>query len=81
MPVRDPGSVTYSAGTESATTWDTEEVLAEFTQRVLREAARRRFTEAGRMVVLGDFAPFIWNIAQLSGRFEDFWERRSRKIE
>ncbi len=63
-PVRDPGSVTYSAGIESAATLDTEEVLAEFTQRVVREAARRRLTEAARIVVLGDCAPFIWNIAE-----------------
>lgn len=63
-PVRDPGSVTYSAGIESATTRDTEEVLAEFTQRVLREATRRRFTEAERIVVLGDCAPFIWNLTE-----------------
>ena len=63
-PVRDPGSVTYSAGIESATTLDTEEVLAEFTQRVLREATRRRFTEAERIVVLGDCAPFIWNLTE-----------------
>jgi len=63
-PVRDPGSVTYSAGIESATTLDTEEVLAEFTQRVLREATRRRFTEAERIVVLGDCAPFIGNLSE-----------------
>lgn len=63
-PVRDPGSVTYSAAIESAATLDTDAVPAAFTQRVLREAARRRFTDASRTVVLGDGAPWIWKIAQ-----------------
>jgi len=63
-PVRDPGSVTYTAAIESAATLDTDAAPAEFTQRVLREATRRRFTEAERIVVLGDCAPFIWNIAE-----------------
>jgi hypothetical protein len=35
-----------------------------FTQRVLREATRRRFTQAEETVVLGDGAPWIWNIAR-----------------
>jgi len=63
-PVRDPGSVTYSAAIESAATADTDEAPSAFTQRVLREATRRRFTEAQRTVVLGDGAPWIWKIAQ-----------------
>jgi hypothetical protein len=63
-PVRDPGSVTYTAAIESAATLDTDEVPSAFTQRVLREASRRRFTEAGRTVVLGDGAAWIWKIAQ-----------------
>jgi hypothetical protein len=63
-PVRDPGSVTYSAAIESAATLDTDQAPAAFTQRVLREATRRRFTEAQRTVVLGDGAPWIWKIAQ-----------------
>jgi len=62
-PVRDEGSVTYTGAIESAATLDTDEVSAAFTQRVLREAARRRFTAAQRTVVLGDGAPWIWNIA------------------
>ena len=37
---------------------------AAFTQRVLREASRRRFTQAHRTVVIGDGAPWIWKIAQ-----------------
>jgi hypothetical protein len=35
-----------------------------FAERVLREASRRRFSEAQRMVVVADGAPWIWNIAQ-----------------
>lgn len=63
-PVRDEGSVTYTAAIESAATLDAAEAPSAFTQRVLREATRRRFTEATRMVVIGDGAPWIWNIAQ-----------------
>lgn len=62
-PVRDPGSVTYTAALESAATLDTDEVTSAFTQRVLREASRRRFTEAERTVVIGDGAAWIWKIA------------------
>jgi hypothetical protein len=46
LPVRDPGSITYSAAIESAATLDTDEGPSEFTERVQREAARRRFSEA-----------------------------------
>jgi len=63
-PVRDEGSVTYTAAVESAATLDTEAVPSAFTQRVLREATRRRFTQAGRTVVIGDGAQWIWKIAQ-----------------
>ena len=63
-PVRDEGSVTYTAAIESAATADTDKTPAAFTQRVLREALRRRFTQAERTVVLGDGAPWIWNMAQ-----------------
>lgn len=61
-PVRDPGSVTYSAAIESAKMNDTKERLSEFGCRVLREAQRRNFQEAPRQVALGDGAPWIWNI-------------------
>ena len=37
-PVRDRGSVTYTAAIESAATLDTADVPSAFTQRVLREA-------------------------------------------
>ena len=62
-PVRDPGSVTYSAAIESAATADTSPRLSEFAQRVAREAARRGFPEAPRQVVLGDGSAWIWNTA------------------
>ncbi len=63
-PLRDEGSVTYTAAIESAATLDTDPVPSAFTQRVLREATRRRFTQAERQVVIGDGAPWIWKIAQ-----------------
>ena len=63
LPVRDPGSITYSAAIESAATLDTDEYPSEFAERVRREATRRRFTEAKRMVVLADGASYNWNIA------------------
>jgi len=63
-PVRDEGSVGYTAAIESAATLDTDKIPSEFAQRVQREATRRRFTEAQRQVVIGDGAPWIWNIAR-----------------
>ena len=62
-PVRDPGSVTYSAAIESAATRDTDQAPSDFAQRVDREARRRGFDQAPRRVVLGDGAPWIWNLA------------------
>lgn len=62
-PVRDPGSVSYSAAIESAATRDTDPELSDFTRRVEREATRRRCREAERLVVLGDGARWIWNLA------------------
>jgi len=63
IPVRDEGSVTYSAAIEVAASRDTDKELSEFAQRVSREAARRRFEQAPRRVILGDGAPWIWNLA------------------
>ena len=63
IPVRDAGSVSYSAAIESAARRDTDEIPSEFAQRVVREATRRGFDEATRKVVLGDGAPWIWNLA------------------
>ena len=62
-PLRDPGSVTYTAAIESAATLDTDRQLSEFAQRVEREAQRRRFGQAPQQVVLGDGAKWIWNLA------------------
>jgi Uncharacterised protein family (UPF0236) len=62
-PVRDPGSVTYSAAIESAAAVDTSPERSDFAERVLREATRRGFTQASRCVVLGDGSAWIWNTA------------------
>lgn len=62
-PVRDIGSITYSAAIESAATLDTSPELSEFAARVQREAQRRSFQQAQRQVVLGDGSPWIWNTA------------------
>ena len=64
QPVRDEGSVSYSAAIESATSGDARPQASEFAQRVWREAQRRRFEQSARRVVLGDGAPWIWNLAQ-----------------
>jgi hypothetical protein len=63
IPVRDEGSVTYSAALESASALDTAAERSPFAQRVWREATRRRFCQAPRRVVLGDGAVWIWHIA------------------
>ena len=62
-PMRDPGSVSYSAAIESAASRDTDPAPSVFAQRVRREAERRGFPQARRRVVLGDGAPWIWKIA------------------
>jgi len=62
-PMRDPGSISYSAAIESAATPDTSPQLSDFAARVEREATRRGFAEARRRVVLGDGSPWIWNTA------------------
>ena len=60
-PMRDPGSITYSAGIESAATRDTRPEISDFAARVQREATRRGFSEATGRVVLGDGSAWIWN--------------------
>jgi hypothetical protein len=66
FPVRDPGSVTYSAAIESAAVNDRDlpDASSDFAQRAYREACRRRFAQAPRRVVIGDGAAWIWNVAQ-----------------
>lgn len=63
IPVRDPGSVSYSAAIESAASRDTDDAPSAFAGRAEREAQRRGFDVAERRVVLGDGAPWIWNLA------------------
>ena len=63
VPVRDPGSVSYSAAIERAATTDLQQSLSNFALRVQRESTRRGFDSASRRVVLGDGAAWIWNIA------------------
>ena len=63
-PVRDLGSVTYSAAIESVACVDHEPRGSPFALRVWREALRRRFPEVPRRVVLGDGAEWIWNQAE-----------------
>ena len=63
VPVRDEGSVSYSAAIESAAARDTDATRSAYAERVEREACRRGFDRAGRQAVLGDGAPWIWNLA------------------
>ena len=63
IPVRDRGSVSYSAAIESAATLDTDTTLSAFARRAEREARRRGFERAERRVVIGDGAPWIWKLA------------------
>ena len=60
-PVRDSGSITYSAAIESAAAPDTSPQRSDLAERVLREATRRGFTEAPRCAALGDGSAWIWN--------------------
>ena len=72
LPVRDPGSVSYSAAVESAASRDTDRLPSPLAQRAHREARRRGFDTAPRRVVLGDGAEWIWNLAneQFPGAIE-----------
>jgi hypothetical protein len=63
-PMRDPGSITYSAAIESAAAQDANPDRSDFAERVLREATRRSFTKAPRCAVLGDGSAWIWNTAK-----------------
>lgn len=53
-PIRDDGSTTYVGAIESA---------EEFGQRIFTEAIRRGARFAKQIIVLGDGAPWIWNLA------------------
>ncbi len=66
-PVRDQGSVTYSAAIESCA-WGNnynEEDTPAFAKRVERELTRTGFFRAKRQVFLGDGALWIWNLATM----------------
>lgn len=66
-PVRDRGSVTYSAAIESCA-WNNpgnEDDIPVFAKRVERELTRTGFFHAPRQVFLGDGAPWIWNLAEM----------------
>ena len=62
IPVRDPGSQTFSAAIESAASHDTSDTFSDFAQRTLREANRRGFSDANRQVAIADGASWIWNL-------------------
>ena len=72
LPERDPGSVSYSAAIESAASRGTDPLPSPFAQGAYREAQRRGFDSASRLVVIGDGAPWIWNLAgeQFPGAIE-----------
>jgi hypothetical protein len=53
-PVRDPDSTTYTGAIETA---------EQFAPRIFREAWDRGWDRAKTKVVIGDGAPWIWNIA------------------
>lgn len=61
-PVRDSGSVSYSAAIESAANVDMSDELSEFAQRVDREAKRRGLDQAPRRVAIADGSLWIWSI-------------------
>lgn len=81
-PMRDPGSVRYSAAIESAAMRDTDAIAAPFVQRVQRLMARCSYAEARRQVVLGDGAAWIWHIAdtECSGAIQivDLWHAKEK---
>ena len=66
-PVRDPGSVSYSAAIESCS-WPragTTDEVPPFASRVERELTRTGYFRAPCQVFLGDGAPWIWNLAEM----------------
>ena len=64
LPMRDVGSVTYSAAIESAACNDRDKLPSVFARRVDREAWRRDFYQPDRrQVVIGDGAEWIWNLS------------------
>jgi hypothetical protein len=70
-PIRDPASTTYTGAIETAEL---------FGRRIYTEAWERGWSCAQKKVVLGDGAPWIWNIAdqQFAGAIQivDIWHAR-----
>ena len=62
-PLRDPDTVSVNAAIETVACADTDADLSPFAQRVMRETQRRGFNKAQRRVILGDGAPWIWNLS------------------
>ena len=58
VPVRDPGSITYSAAIESVAQGYFQAEESAFASRVNREAERRGYDQVPSQVVLGDGA--VW---------------------
>lgn len=56
LPVRDPGSTSYVGKIEE---------VDRFGERLYSEAIRRGLNEAQRLVMLGDGAPWVWNLCDL----------------
>ena len=56
FPIRDADSTTYTGAIETAEA---------FGRRLYREAWQRGWSRAGKKVVLGDGAEWIWNLAEL----------------
>jgi hypothetical protein len=57
LPVRDPNSTTYTGSFETA---------EDFGGRIRREALRRGLARAQKIVVLGDGAAWIWELARVN---------------
>jgi hypothetical protein len=70
-PIRDPASTTFTGGIEDAAT---------FGRRLYAEAVRRGLFEAKRVIVLGDGAEWIRNLAEthfpMSQRIIDFYHAK-----
>jgi hypothetical protein len=55
LPIRDPGSTTYTGAIETA---------EEFGKRIYLEAWKRGWSRAETKVIIGDGAEWIWNLAE-----------------
>jgi hypothetical protein len=62
-PVRDKGSVSYSAAIESCSWSANPDDYPPFAARVERELTRTGYYQAKHRVFIGDGAPWIWNLA------------------